>query len=192
MSQNEVMDPNHTKIAVVMDRSGSMASVHEATVSGFNEFINGQKQTPGTADLMLVLFDDRYEVPYDKPISQVEPMTLAEFVPRGTTALNDAIGKTVTGIGSKLAQLPEAERPGQVIVVILTDGHENASKEFSREQVARMIEHQRSVYSWQFLFLGANQDAVLTGKQYSIQLRAPSLTPRSLRLWQVSCALPRR
>ena len=162
------MKCDHSKIAVIMDRSGSMASVHEANVNGYNEFVNGQKLTPGTADLMLIMFDDHFEVRYDQPLAQVAPMLLTDFVPRGSTALNDAIGRTIVEVGAILARMPESDRPGKVILVILTDGEENASKEFTREKVARMIGHQREVYKWEFVFLGANQDAVLTGNEYNI------------------------
>ena len=172
LRSSRIMKHEHSKIAVIMDRSGSMASVHEATVNGYNEFLNGQKLTPGTADLMLVMFDDQYEVRYDQPLTQVAPMLLADFVPRGSTALNDAIGRTIVEVGATLARMPEPNRAGKVILVILTDGEENASKEFTREKLARMIGHQRDVYKWDFVFLGANQDAILIGNEYNIPASA--------------------
>jgi len=155
------MNQNLTEIACVVDRSGSMASIRSDAIGGFNTFLEGQKAHPGRARLTLVLFDHEYQVVHDgKDIRAVPPLDEATYMPRGTTALLDAIGRTVDDIGARLARTPEAQRPGKVIVSILTDGLENASKDYTRERIATMIEHQRTKYGWDFIFLAANQDAI--------------------------------
>ena len=152
--------PNFIEIAVVLDRSGSMASVRSDTIGGFNAFVTDQRKNLGEVKLSLAQFDDFYEVVYDgKPILEVPLLTEATFVPRGCTALLDAVGKTINALGERLAKTPEHLRPSLVVFVILTDGMENASKEFKLEQVKEMIKHQTEKYSWQFVFLGADQNA---------------------------------
>lgn len=153
-----------TEIAVILDRSGSMSVIRDDAIGGFNTFLEGQKAVPGEAKFTLVLFDDKYEtVMFRKDLREAEPLTEQTFVPRGSTALLDAIGRTVNEIGAQLAQMPENERPSKVIVAILTDGMENASKEFTRPQIAEMVKHQEEKYAWEFLYLGANQDAFAVG-----------------------------
>jgi uncharacterized protein YegL len=157
-------------IAVVLDRSGSMSIVKDATIDGFNEFINGQKQQPGEAHLLLVQFDsiDPHEIVIDAPLTDVPNLTKDTFSPRENTPLHDAMGWTIIEVGERLEKMPEEERPEKVIIVILTDGHENASKEFTKENVANMVKHQTEKYNWTFIFLGANQNAVLTAKGFNI------------------------
>lgn len=150
-----------TDITFVLDRSGSMKSVAADTVGAFNKFVADQKVAPGECLLTLVQFDYEYEFVYrGTPIRDVPPLT---FVPRGWTALLDAVGRAVNETGARLAALPEPERPEHVVFVILTDGEENSSKEFDRAKVMALIKHQTETYSWQFLFLGANQDAIAAG-----------------------------
>lgn len=164
------MNANLTEIVFVLDRSGSMEAMVEPAVSGFNRLLREQQQTPGSARFTLVLFDDQYEVPISsQPIAEVAELDAMTYVPRGSTALLDAIGRTIDELGAKLAATPEAERPGQVIVAILTDGMENASSRFTWRRVAASIRHQTDVYEWQFLFLGANQDAIATAGRINIQ-----------------------
>lgn len=149
-----------TAILVVLDRSGSMAPLTHDTVGGFNSFLEHQKAEPGDAVVTLVLFNDRYEAVFNAlPIAQVEPLTARSYSPSGGTALLDAVGRGVNDLGRKLAGMAEKDRPGKVIVAIMTDGEENASREYTREQVRKMIEEQTSKYNWSFLFLGANIDA---------------------------------
>ena len=136
------MKANYTRIAVILDRSGSMQSVCEATVAGFNEFVRTQQSLPGEVKLKLVQFDDRYEVVFDEPLHQVPELTQQTFVPRGMTALLDAQGRTIVELGAELAEQPEEERPSKVIVLTLTDGLENASKSFTRDRVAELIVHE--------------------------------------------------
>ena len=153
------MNNNLTEIEFILDRSGSMGGLTDDTIGGYNAFIESQKNEPGDAVLTTVLFDHEYTVLHNGVnLKDVKPMTYAEYMPRGMTALYDAIGKTINDVGRRLNNTPEAERPGKVIFVITTDGYENASKEFTQQQVKEMIEHQTDKYSWQFMFLGANID----------------------------------
>ena len=118
----------------------------------------------------LVQFDDQYETVFDKPLKECPELTQNTFVPRGSTALLDAQGRTIVELGQELAALPEHERPSKVIVVTLTDGLENASKQYNLEQIGEMIREQRDKYNWDFVFLGANQDAIATAAAMSIPL----------------------
>jgi len=163
------MKTDLTDISVVLDRSGSMQSVRNDTIGGFNAFLKTQKEAPGEALFTLVQFDDQYEVVYSgKNIKDVPDLTEKTFVPRGMTALLDAIGRTINATGSRLATMPEDERPSKVIFVILTDGDENASKELTKEKVNELIKHQTEAYQWDFVFLGANQDAIKAGASMGI------------------------
>lgn len=166
------MKSNFTRIAIILDRSGSMESCKESTVSGFNEFIRTQRELPGEAMVKLVQFDDRYEIVFDMNLKLCPELTQNTFVPRGSTALLDAQGRTIVELGRELAALPEQERPSKVIVVTLTDGLENASKEYNLEKIGEMIREQRDKYNWDFVFLGANQDAIQTAAAMNIP--APS------------------
>jgi hypothetical protein len=118
--------------------------------------------------LKLVQFDNEYTPVYDGLLSAAEPLTDKTYVPRGSTALLDAIGRTINEVGTVLSNTPPIERPKTVIVAIMTDGEENASLEFSRQQVFDMIGHQRNIYKWEFVFLGANQDAIKVGASFNI------------------------
>ncbi len=159
-----------TEIVFILDRSGSMQSMVEPAISGFNRLLREQQQVPGQARFTLVLFDDHYELPFHSvPIAEVVELDTTTFVPRGSTALLDAIGRTIDDLGKKLSITPAADRPHQVILAILTDGEENASIRYSWEDVAKRIRHQTKKYQWQFLFLGANQDAIATAGRMSIQ-----------------------
>jgi uncharacterized protein YegL len=163
------MNDHLTDIAFILDRSGSMQSMVVPAIEGFNRLLRDQQQEPGSARFTLVLFDDQYEVPYHSvPIAEVVELDTSCYVPRGSTALLDAIGRTIDELGVKLAATPEDLRPGQVIVAILTDGEENASRRFTWRDVAKRIRHQTEKYDWKFLFLGANQDAIATAAKMSI------------------------
>ena len=163
------MKKNLTEMVFILDRSGSMQSLTDDTIGGFNSMIDGQKKEDGEAYVTTVLFDDNYEVLHDHvDIQKVSPITTKEYYARGCTALLDAIGKTINSIGSRLCATPEDERPDKVMFVITTDGFENASKEFSKSTVKEMIEHQQEKYSWTFMFLGANMDAVKEAESIGI------------------------
>jgi von Willebrand factor type A domain len=164
------MKHNFTRIAIVLDRSGSMESCKESTVAGFNEFIRTQKELPGEATVKLVQFDDQYETVFDKRLEDCPELNQSTFVPRGSTALLDAQGRTIVELGQELAALPEKERPSKVIVVTLTDGMENASKDYNLAKIGELIREQRDKYNWDFVFLGANQDAIQTATAMNIPM----------------------
>ncbi|MCC6907922.1 MAG: VWA domain-containing protein [Phycisphaerales bacterium] len=150
-------DCNLADITLVIDRSGSMSHVRAEAESGVNAFIREQAAARGQANLTLVQFDTEYDfVHRGMPIGDVPPYTLE---PRGCTALLDAVGRAITEAGQRLAALPEEARPGLVVFAIVTDGHENSSREFTRQQVRDMITHQRQVYNWQFVFLCVDDKA---------------------------------
>ena len=164
------MNPNLTELVYIIDRSGSMHHLTGDTVGGYNAFLKEQKQLAGDAHLTTVLFDDKYELFCDHvDIKEACPMTESNCYARGCTALMDAIGRTINAVGKRLAQTPEVERPSKVLFMIMTDGYENSSKEFNRSAIKAMIEHQQSVYSWQFLFVGAGIDAYTEASSIGIQ-----------------------
>lgn len=151
------MRNNLTDITLVVDRSGSMEEIQSDAQGGVNAFIRAQANEPGEALLTLVQFDTEYEfVHRAMPVQNVSEYKL---VPRGATALLDAVGRAINETGERLAKMPEPERPGLVVFVVMTDGLENSSREFTTPQIKQMIERQQSQYNWHFTFLGANQDA---------------------------------
>jgi len=166
---NMKRNAHYSEIAFVLDRSGSMKSCQQAAIEGFNQFLADQQKTDGLAKLTLVLFDDEYLVPISSiPVEEVVSLTDDTYQPQGCTALLDAIGQTIDNLGQRLAALAEKDRPGQVIVAILTDGLENVSQRFTWKEIAGKIKHQTDTYKWIFLFLGANQDAIATAANLSI------------------------
>lgn len=151
------MRPNLTDITLVIDRSGSMQSIRDDAQGGIDALIREQAQAPGEALVTLVQFDTQYEFVHTGiPAKEVPPYSLE---PRGATALLDAVGRAILETGSRLAAMPEAERPGLVVFVVATDGHENSSREFSKARVRELVEHQQKVYNWHFTFLGADAEA---------------------------------
>jgi len=162
------MDQNLTEIALVIDRSGSMQACQLEAQNGVNRFIMEQCALPGSALFTLAQFDEQYEI----CLSGVNKNSMMDYtyalVPRGMTAMLDAIGKTISSVGERLGKLDESARPGLVVVLIVTDGEENASYKFSRERIKQMIEHQQTAYNWQFVYLGANQDAITTATRMGI------------------------
>lgn len=160
------MKANLTDITVVFDKSGSMQSCLSDAEGGLNAFIESQKKQPGDCLLTLVEFDTSYRFVHSaKPIADVGSYG---FVPFGSTALYDAVGRAISETGARLAAMPEDDRPGLVIFVIVTDGQENSSIEFKRDQVKAMITEQQEKYQWQFVFLAANQDAFEAGSNVGI------------------------
>jgi hypothetical protein len=159
-------DPNYTHIAFLLDRSGSMMNIKSDTEGGFDAYIASQKGQPGRCTVTLAQFDNEYEELFSGlPIDAVPRLDLQ---PRGMTALNDSIARLVQSTGEFLAAMPEDERPGAVIVGIMTDGMENASKEWTRPAIKALIEDQESRYDWTFSYMGANQDAVEVGSSMGI------------------------
>lgn len=159
-----------TELVFILDRSGSMRGLEDDTVGGFHAMIEQQKKETGQAYISTVLFDHVSEVLHDRvSIAQIEPMTTKEYYVRGCTALLDAIGGAVQHIANVHKYAREEDRPEKTIVIITTDGMENASKTYNLAQVKAMIERQKARYGWEFLFLGANIDAVKTAGQFGIQ-----------------------
>jgi uncharacterized protein YegL len=150
-----------TDVTVILDRSGSMESVAKETIGAFNRLLVEQKAQPGDVLFSLVQFDDVYEeIQAGVPIAQATPLDRSTFVPRGLTALLDALGLTIDRVGARLAALTEAERPSSVIVALMTDGDDNVSCKFGKPQVTRMVREQETRYGWTFMFLGAGIDAI--------------------------------
>lgn len=149
-----------SEIICIIDRSGSMDHIKNDAIGGFNTFLEEQKKLPGEATLTYIQFDTEYEVVHEnKTLRDVQPINDSIYIPRGSTALLDAIGKTIDATGRRLANTPEENRPEKVIVAILTDGEENSSRQYNLSKIKEMIKHQKEKYSWEFIFLGANQDA---------------------------------
>lgn len=168
-------DPNLTAIAVVLDASGSMIARREDTIGGFNTFLDEQKKAAGRAFISLIQFSDHPKwFCAGAPIAEVEHLTLSSYRPAGNTALYDAIGETITELGKRFNGIPESQRPGKVVVVIITDGLENFSRIYMRDQVKAMIELQRSQYKWEFIYLGANQDACFVAQGMGIPMETSS------------------
>jgi len=166
-----------TDITVLLDRSQSMSIIRGPMITGYNQFLREQQAQPGAAHLTFNLFDAfgplntlHYDTIYSGDLAKATPLTYELFVPRGNTPLIDAMDRVIDDTGKRLRALPEAYRPDRVVLVIITDGQENASHLTTRERVMTKVEHQRDVYKWDFLYLGANQDAVLEAQSYGIPL----------------------
>lgn len=167
------MKKNYTHISIVLDKSGSMQSCVNDTIGGFNQFLKTQREAKGTATVTLVQFNDYSDVILDmKPLSDIEELSTKNYNPNGNTALLDAIGKTINNVESKINEMPKKSKPEKVIFVVITDGEENASVEFKKPQIMEMINNHRSEQKWEFVFIGANQDAIQAGS--SIGVRAGS------------------
>ncbi|MFW9876905.1 MAG: VWA domain-containing protein [Candidatus Thorarchaeota archaeon] len=159
-----------TEIVVVVDRSGSMNSIKDDTQGAINALIKKQKTEPFAANFTLVQFDTEYEfVHKGEDIKNVNEYTL---IPRGMTALNDALGRAIQETGERLANLPDRDRPGLVAFFVATDGFENSSKEYTKEQVAKMVKHQKEKYNWQFTFFGADIDGIKEGAGYGVHVNS--------------------
>lgn len=165
-------DKKLTEIVLIVDRSGSMASIQSDAEGGINSFIEEQKKVAGNANLTLAQFDTDYDLVFDGvDIQEVEPYSL---YPRGATALLDAIGKTINVVGARLARQKEFQRPSKVIVVIVTDGAENSSSEFSKAQINELITQQTDVWKWEFVYLAAGQDAIQEAQSLGISANTAS------------------
>ena len=163
------MMENNSELAFILDRSGSMAGLESDTIGGFNAFLEKQKALPGEARLTTVLFNHRDYLLHDRlDIRAVAPLTAKEYSVGGSTALLDAVGRTIDKIDRALRHTAEGYRAGKVLIVITTDGLENASREYAADRVRNMIERQKRELGWEFLFLGANIDAVETAGNLGI------------------------
>jgi hypothetical protein len=159
-------NPDYRHIIMIVDRSGSMQACRQPTEEGINELFEGQAGLDGWGTASLYQFDTEHEQVFQhRPLHEVPRYRL---VPRGGTALLDAVGFAFAREGERLAALPDQERPGTVIAVIATDGMENSSREYNRQQIREIIQHQQQAYSWQILFIGANMNAVQVATSYGI------------------------
>lgn len=158
-----------TELVFILDRSGSMSGLEGDTIGGFNAMIRKQRKADGEAYVSTVLFDNESVVIHDRvDIRRVRPLTEADYSARGCTALLDAIGKAIHHIGNVHKYAREEDRPERTLFVITTDGMENASHRYTAQQVKQMIERQKEKYGWEFIFLGANMDAVATARRFGI------------------------
>jgi hypothetical protein len=160
---------NFTSITVIADASGSMAGLTTDTIGGFNKFLADQQAFPGEAVFTLCTFNTDYRLVHDcVKIASVPVLDEKVYNPGGGTALLDAMGTTIDSVGKKLAAMPEEERPSKVIFLVITDGQENSSRRFTKSQIKEMVTHQREQYSWEFVFMGANIDAIAEGSSLGI------------------------
>ena len=158
-----------TELVFILDKSGSMHGLEQDTIGGFNSMLQKQKELDGECRITTVLFDNRYELLHDRiDIRAVSPMTEKEYQVGGTTALLDAIGRTVQKLVSVQKNTAKEYRADRVLFVIITDGQENASQEYSSDKVKGLIQLEKEKYGWEFVFLGANIDAVETAGRLGI------------------------
>ena len=163
------MKKNLTEMVFILDKSGSMSGLEADTIGGFNSMIERQKKEPGEAMVSTVLFSNESTVIHDRAdIRKIEPLTGRQYYVGGCTALIDAIGCAIHHIGNVHKYAREEDRPEHTIFIITTDGMENASHRYNSDEVKKMVERQRKKYGWEFLFLGANIDAVETAGRYGI------------------------
>lgn len=163
------MKKNLTEIVFILDRSGSMGGLESDTIGGFNSMIEKQKKADGEALISTVLFDNISEVLHDRVnVQSIQPLTHEDYTVRGCTALLDAIGGAIRHIGNVHKYARDEDVPEHTMFVITTDGMENASHYYDSEKVKKMIERQKTKYGWEFLFLGANIDAIETARRFGI------------------------
>ena len=163
------MKKNLTEVVFILDRSGSMLGLEADTIGGFNSMLAQQKKGPGEAIISTVLFSTQSKVLHDRlPVDWVMPMTMADYVPQGCTALLDAIGDAIHHICNVHKYARREDVPEHTMFIITTDGMENASRRYSSDQVKALIQRQKEQYGWEFLFLGANIDAVETAGRFGI------------------------
>jgi uncharacterized protein YegL len=169
MTEDNKMKTDFTELVFILDKSGSMSGLESDTIGGYNAMLAKQKEAQGEASVTTVLFDDGYQILHDRiHIKGVAAISEKDYYIGGSTALLDAIGKTINKIGNVQKHTSEEERAGKVMFVITTDGMENASQRFTYDQIRQMIEHQKEKYGWEFIFLGANIDAISTAAKIGI------------------------
>jgi hypothetical protein len=169
------MKEDYTHITVILDRTGSMESIRDDTIGGFNAFLKKQKEESGTATLTLVQFDsqDSYEVIHRfKPIGDIPELNRETYIPRASTPLLDALGRGINDLEKSLSELKEEDRPAKVVFVVVTDGQENSSQEFRKDQIEKMIKEKTEKGSWQFVFLSADLAAIGDAKSVGIHANA--------------------
>lgn len=148
---------NLTDIVMVLDRSGSMAEVQSDMIGGMNRFVEDQKKQIGEATLSMIQFDTEYEILFEG--KKMQDVGALDLQPRGCTALLDAVGRAINTTAERISKIKEEERAGKVLFLIITDGHENSSHEFKKPQIQEMVKQRKEKDKWEFVFLGANQDA---------------------------------
>lgn len=163
------MKKNLTEIVFILDRSGSMGGLEQDTIGGFNSLIEKQKKEDGEALISTVLFDHYSEVLHDRvALDKIRPMTEDEYYVRGSTALLDAVGGAIHHIGNIHKYAREEDRPEKTMFIIMTDGYENASRKYRLDEIKRMVGRQKEKYGWEFMFLGANIDAISEARKFGI------------------------
>lgn len=169
VTEEQTINNEKTQIICILDRSGSMSSIIDDAIGGFNQFIEDQKKLEDDASMTVALFDDQYELLYDNiPIPEVENFSKKTWYPRGMTALYDAIGKTINTVKQQHKNLKKKEKPDKVLVCIVTDGHENASEEYDNAAINKLIKECETQKGWSFVYLAANQDAFSVGSSFGI------------------------
>lgn len=168
------MNKDYTHVAMIIDRSGSMSTCWNDVSKGYEQIIKDNKAEPGKCTFTVAAFDDKYDLLEDFTDIKDVKETLS-VSPRGYTALLDAVGKTIVTVGEQLNKLPESDRPAKVMVIIQTDGEENASREYNKEQIKDLITEQTEKYAWQFQFIGASLDAVNESHSWGINAKNTSV-----------------
>lgn len=163
------MKTNITELVFILDKSGSMSGLESDTIGGYNAMLKKQQEEPGEAIVTTVLFDDQFELLHDRiNIKGIRPLTEKEYYVGGSTAMLDAIGKSIHKVINAQRHTAEAQRADKVMFIITTDGMENASREYNYEMIKALIEQEKEQYGWEFIFLGANIDAVATAQRCGI------------------------
>ena len=163
------MNRNLTEVVFILDRSGSMSGLEADTIGGYNSMLSRQKEEEGDAVISTVLFNDRTEVLHDRrPLHEVKEITENEYFVRGTTALLDAVGGAIRHIDRIQKELPEEERPEKTLFIITTDGMENSSRKYSYSKVRKLVEKKKKKLHWEFVFLGANMDAIEVAGKFGV------------------------
>lgn len=171
-----------TELVFILDRSGSMSGLESDTIGGYNSMLKKQKAEKGLANVTTILFDDEYTVVHDRvSIEQIKPLSEKEYFVRGTTALLDAVGVTINNLIHNIKNSKKVDKADKVMFVIITDGMENSSKDYTYEKIKSLIDKQKERYAWEFVFLGANIDAIKTAASFGIsQDRAVSYRSDSI------------
>ncbi len=158
-----------TELVIIIDKSGSMSGLESDTIGGFNSMLNQHKKGDGVCRLTTIFFADNHQIIHDRvDISTVKPLTAADYIPGGCTALLDTVGNAINHTKAVQAGATDESRANKVVFVIITDGYENSSREYNAPQIKQMITHQQDKEGWDFIFLGANIDAVKTASSYGI------------------------